>query len=111
MSNKDILKKAIDKAIKNGYWHGYYTQHNFAELYENEWFWYNVIFSHYFAKAFWGKNKVCYLCGHTEKECRIEQTTNCGAEGFGGFTISWKYHLQQMVLEEEPLEYIRRFLK
>jgi len=61
---------------------------------------YTNIFSHKFAKAFWGKEKVSlseppfplYL-----NEYEIDMPT-------------WKYHLQQMVLCKEPLKYIEKFL-
>lgn len=56
---------------------------------------YELIFDHGFAKAFWGDG---YLCDHkTGKACqpKIEK---------------WKYYLQQMVLEEEPLKYLKKFL-
>lgn len=49
------------------------------------------IFSHEFAKAFWGE-EVC------EMECSVVETKK------------WKYHLQQMVLEEKPLKYLEKFL-
>ena len=48
---------------------------------------FQTIFSHQFAKAFWGDD------GHI-----LESKP------------AWEYHLQQMVLEEEPLKYLEKFL-
>ncbi len=45
-----------------------------------------VIFSHSFAKSFWGE----------------EETPGVG--------VAWQYHLQYMVLEKEPLKYLEKFL-
>ena len=52
-----------------------------------------IIFSHEFAKAFWGEQM-------TNDEMLINEYND----------IRWKYHLQQMVLEKEPLKYLEKFL-
>lgn len=98
MTNEEILEKAIKKAIENGYpwntnWdilrvceegvfykrdHGYYAWIN------------DIIFSHDFAKAFWGEG---LYSGKSHSR-----------------SIVWKYHLQIMVLEKEPLKYLEKFL-
>lgn len=51
---------------------------------------YDIIFSHLFAKAFWKEED--------EDEYNIE------------YGHDWKYHLQEMVLEENPLQYLAKFL-
>ena len=90
MKDETILKKAIEKAKKNGL-------DNYS-IFED---WdinshasiRGVIFSHSFAKAFWGECD-CSLCKSGHKE-----------------DISyWQFQLQQMVLEKEPLKYLRKFL-
>ena len=52
-----------------------------------------IIFTHDFAKAFWGES---YYITSDEFE------DNKG--------IAWQYHLQQMVIAEEPLKYLEKFL-
>lgn len=86
MTNEQILKKAIEKAEKNGWKfgkirhecsHGHYSPMD-------------VIFQHNFAKAFWGTAKTGWSANSNEEE--------------------WQYHLQQMVLEENPIRYLEKFL-
>ena len=111
MTNKEILKKAIEKAVKNGWdildWYLEIDDPERERLKkENDWEWLvsflaseqelksgltaSMIFSHDFAKAFWGK-----------KPFQLKYKTK----------IPWKYHLQQMVLEEEPIKYLEQFLQ
>ena len=91
MKNKQILQKATDRAFENG-WGEPYKMDWGSEEAKNLWLesilehYYEVIFSHDFAKAFWGE------------------------ELNGWPPMNWESHLQQMVLEEEPLKYIERFL-
>lgn len=88
----------------------------------------NVIFNHDFAKAFWGEKRTCFICGSTTYEVYETNNSNghdtdincsgCGAEWMDknefseqGNTLSaWQYHLQQMVLEEEPVNYLKKFI-
>lgn len=51
-----------------------------------------IIFSHDFAKAFWGEEVIFNI---SSKVINL---------------YSWQYHLQRMVLEEEPLKYLEKFL-
>ena len=64
---------------------------------------YQMIFSHEFAKAFWGEEKETYY---------EEWKDSTGyLEGNGGYYQSnWQHHLQQMVLCKEPLKYLEKFL-
>ena len=120
MTNEEILKKAIEKAMDNGF--------NLARIQScTIWFWHEgeqgglclvidhsytnqegkrmgkcwhfqtneVIFTHDFVKAFWGE------------EMRPEVDMNGNQVGF---VPIWKIYFQQMVLEEEPLKYIEKFL-
>ena len=96
MTNEEILKRVIEKVVKNGYEKGGaivfgqvvpLTPHS------------SFIFSHDFAKAFWGEEPMC----EPWKKDFGEEHGNCGQ-------IKWEWHLQQMVLEEEPLKYLEKFL-
>ena len=64
MTNEQILKKAIEKAVRGG-WKELDTFNEVSEsikLKATKWYfpnYYQLIFSHDFAKAFWGEEKVC----------------------------------------------------
>lgn len=92
MEDKQILTAAIKKAVKNGLDEYFNLGLSLAEE-DGEMslmdYVRGSIFRHDFAKAFW---KTCE-CSH----CRFS-------------SLAWGYHLQLMVLEEEPLKYIEQFL-
>lgn len=94
MTNEQILKKVIEKAVKNGY-KDFWVK---PELKEDMSMWkdivlggeyYSIIYSHSFAKTFWGEEIISSVIG------------DCPA---------WQWHLCKMVREEEPLKYIAKFL-
>lgn len=105
MEGKEILEKIIQKACNNGYILDKgllnFTEniHELCSFYKNgylpadtldgyECYNYSVkemLFSHDFAKAFWSKRAVWDL-------------------------KTWQVHLQEMVLYENPLRYLRKFI-
>lgn len=102
MENKEIFRKAIEKANKNGFsikadslnW-----DHFTAKPERQGAFSRSLIFSHEFAKAFFG-----------EKEIEFDSCQWCDYYDSPYTYISWRFHLQKMVLEPEPLKYIEKFL-
>ena len=95
MTNETILTKAIEKAVRNGmdeklgWGHPMFNMNGKMVAHDL-----NLLFSHNFAKAFWKedkKHKNIYF-------------------GDGSIIYNWQYYLQEMVLEEEPLKYIEKFL-
>lgn len=98
MTDKEIFKKAVfmakDKGMKRPF--------NIPIASTGEWVvpidfgrecdaW--IILSSNFAKAFWG-----------EEEEKLDM--------MGEIVLQkWKHHLQQMVLEENPIDYLRKFVK
>jgi len=60
-----------------------------------------VIFSHDFAKAFWGEKII-------ETDNWSKQEWDCCATQ--DQVPAWQYRLQQMVLEENPINYLRKFI-
>lgn len=110
MTNEEILKAAIEKAIKNG-WNSVLEHWGAVKSIELStangmgWVWYEagdgeqfnlfaVVFSHDFAKAFWGD----------------EEINTDDSDEYWVPLPAWKYHLQQMVIAEEPLKYLEKFL-
>lgn len=92
MTDKEILRKAVIKAQQKDYrlpsagiaW----DLMEGSDLKIDPTIISYIIFSHEFSKAFWGER---FSKGYLVRE-----------EG-------WKYHLQQMVLEKEPLKYLEKF--
>lgn len=126
MTNEEILRKAIEKAVKNGFdffklieeSYGFVTRDpNVVDVFikVRSKHYYQTIFSHDFAKAFWGEEKVCSNCGHSDSICNsiYEEASFCWicrlvqSKGFK----KWQFHLKQMVLKPEPLKYLEKFLE
>ena len=102
MNNEQILKKVIEKAVKNGYNYEWLKHDQAYRRY------YELIFSHSFAKAFWFCEHELedYLGGSYREKCKKCKATTCLGTRFS----DWRNYLQQMVLEEEPLKYLEKFL-
>ncbi len=115
MKNKELLKAVLEKGINQGY---VVNQVSFdylmnivrkddemarsaVDYYINEKKYYDTIFSHKFAKAFWGEKKVI------EDDSGFNQWH--GVSSLGAYS-DWQVHLQRMVLEKEPLKYMEKFL-
>lgn len=89
MSNEEILRKAMLKAQKNGFmptWDGVVRKYDQ----------YRIPFSHRFAKAFWGEE--------WGEEYQADATLYHPDEE------PWKYYLKILVLEEDPLQYLEKFI-
>ena len=120
--DEGILHKAIEKAVRNGYdlklvrVEGHTVVESRYDT-EFEWHYTTLIFGHDFAKAFWGEGKtwVC-SCGYsgeykTDKDGWPDNPHPCDHGSYGHTVIAWQYHLQRMVLEEDPLQYLAKFLE
>ena len=111
MENEEILKKVIKKALNNGWqdivkmelnidnWIGHQLNRN-PLLY---------IFSHDFAKAFFGENEIePYKEDLSMYDFKDFETED--GQGKHWIKSRWKYHLMRMVLEEEPIKYLEKFI-
>jgi hypothetical protein len=100
MTEQEILKKAIEKAVENGY-NGWDIDQIITDYRVGNPLFVAVIFSHDFAKAFWG-----------ESEHKVETMYffNDKPEPTEVIEI-WQFHLQQMVISENPIKYLEQFLK
>ncbi len=111
MDNATILNKAMKKAVKNGYKHpflaldrenvidrfSYHYGHSSSEYYDTKEY-YPFIFSHDFAKAFWGRELSNCDCVNDAwcPECFVKW--------------KWQLRLQEMATVGEPLKYVEKFL-
>lgn len=130
MTPETILKKAIEKAEKGGWDIRELKYPILREDYEIDFFiavsnesYYSLIFSHDFARAFWGekqplynKNRKCLHCG-VDTAYQPSRISGCNHVHYpeacdicSDKEKDWKYHLEKMVLEEQPLKYLERFL-
>lgn len=127
MSNREILKKAIQKAIDGGWKHysmandelepeifvyadssmvnfGYHLNNRIYYLGGNAEPTNNLIYSHDFAKALFGKKE------HGTDGAKWGAADNCTRCGMIDHEHStyycWQYHLQQMVIAPDPIKYL-----
>lgn len=130
MTNREILEKAVGKALKNGWtffdWidaedfncavipdedcsGGIVVQTN-SDLADYDWHPNIIIFNHDFAKALWGADSPPFkpIPGHPN------EFTSYGQEHFIGDGClpkkAWQHHLQQMVIAEDPIKYLGEHL-
>lgn len=112
MINEQILRAAIEKANTNGYGRddikikSDLTDKSFGIIFA-----FSIIFSHDFAKAFWGEEEI-----ETDEQSYSGARYSTDTGEFIGPVIEfkkkpiWQYHLQQMVLEEDPIKYLEKYL-
>lgn len=96
MTNQEILTKAIQKAVANG-WQGSPNYNITWSAKDNAWVlpdtnYYSIIFNHDFAKALWGEEMIWW---------GFPDTTHKKYE-----LLTWQYHLQQMVIADDPIKYL-----
>lgn len=120
MIHAEILQKAVEKAQRNGYWTGekayVYKNGDFINVefrpavdapgvYMN---YEAVIFSHDFAKAFFGEEHRLVRIQNNKLYCQT-----CGQQGYEGTPVldEWQCQLQRMVLEDNPIKYLERFIE
>ena len=102
MKNEQILKKAIEKAVKNG-WNcpeglGYYNSYGLGIRHKEGFVSvmpFELIYLHSFAKALWGEDTMWEAFHPIYGKCK---------------NIAWKFHLQQMVLEKDPIKYLEKYI-
>jgi len=137
MNNEEIVYKIIKKAQKNGWYkdtefkviyydgsigssiflHATFDDDGHIEKWQRDLE--TLIYQPYFARAFWGKEH--WLYGWNKKDSTDVMhwgwfppktkfsSINDHAELVTG-KEAWQYHLQQMVLEEDPIKYLEKFL-
>lgn len=113
MTDKEILTAVMKKAVKRGYvrpekfptkepFFIWIDTHYIPGQYMSR---ESIFFSHDFAKAFWGEELTKELVGKTPHP----ESENGEALVFE-FKKKWKVHLQILVLEEDKLKYLSKFL-
>ncbi len=139
MTEREILRKVIEKAVKNGYKDKEFSKNFFSGILDhilelldgkrngliNANRYYALIFSKEFAKAFFGEVLLCekcltkiyaageYVgsCEHFTIESRGFNMEEGSINGWGILISEWEFHLQRMVIKEEPLNYLIDYLR
>jgi hypothetical protein len=113
MKKEEILKKAVEKVIRNGYGLPYIIDPEIElSIWKDKP--YELIFSHDFAKAFFGtkefgKKRIWINPHNMVSRIGIRKVKGHWKEE----TIklkTWKDHLQQMVLCKDPISYLKKYL-
>lgn len=105
MSDADTLKLAVDKAVSGGYIDPYRGDKPdiILKQYTNNK--YKIIYSHDFAKALWGDAKV-----ETSRLLNLYDEFNTTPKWVLELMDCWKHHLQEMVIADNPIEYLANHL-
>lgn len=78
---------------------------------------YSLLFSHEFAASFWkaGEKITFQVPAQTFQRKKADGTigtvTRKGFTRRSGREDAWKYHLRELALAEEPLRYMRKYLR
>ena len=106
MTRIELLRKALTKAYNNGCTElinltsALFTEDWVVEAMLSEHLEWVYIFDPRFAIAFWG-----------EEEVYVDWDGQTLRQDQGHPRIAWQYYLQQMIVSEDPLEYLRQFLE
>jgi len=127
MTRFELLQLLIGQARTNGFeFRRWYTNRLGVEWTDSqaaiatlaaERRYYALLFSHEFAQSFWkAGEKMTFLVPsgtfqRTRRDGSIGIVTRKGYVKRSGRQDSWKYHLKELALIEEPLKYMRRYLK
>lgn len=119
MNRKDILTKAIAIAKRNGF---DVSDDFFTEIPAETWLregqdlYFSLVFSHDFAMCFFGEHTIV-VEEHEENAEHLDMVRYENpmillmANRTNVKIPAWQYHLIQMALYEDPLEYIFNFIK
>ncbi len=113
MTSEQILKKAIEKAVKGG-WDDSWSEQAIESLnddytdppHPSAYWW---IFSKPFAKCFFTP-KPCYVCKKPVLNDNEGKGGCLGWEHAEDKDEVWQYHLQTMVLKKDPIKYLEGFI-
>lgn len=112
MTNQQILEKAIKKAIDGGWKRDYRVKYSFVtkDTSVDDWDTYApIIFSHDFAKALWGEEPKRIIQWVTAEDGVINMDDG-KVKLTGQMLYNYKFHLQQMVISDDPIKYLGEHL-
>ena len=127
MTRNELLRLLIGQARANGFefrkWYvgrlrlSWTTAKEAVEVLAQERRYYALLFSHEFAESFWkaGQKMTFQVPGQTFQRTRpdgsIGIVTRKGFIRRSSREDAWKYHLRELAVAEEPLLYMKKFLR
>ena len=127
MTRLELLKILISQARTNGFefrrWYTgrlgltWTTPQHALEVLAKEQRYYALLFSHDFASHFWkaGEKFTILMPSQTFQRRKADGTiatvTRKAFTRRSGREDAWKYHLRELAVAEEPLRYMRRYLR
>ena len=127
MTRLDLLRLLLGQARTNGFaLKPWYTQRlglpwqsvrHATEMLAAERRYYALLFSHEFARSFWKAGEKMTFLVPTQTFLRVKPDGSVATVTRKGYTRrsgredAWKYHLKELAVQEEPLRYMRRYLK
>lgn len=114
MTDREILKKAIEKAQSNGFTLTFGIQGQFEDSINiDRSYCYGIIFSHKFLMALFGTDQdwICLSCDCTLDSESVTFDERCAICGSKTTTMQfWEYQAIKMVRYQNPLEFLESFL-
>ncbi len=127
MTRFQLLRLLLAQAKENGFqlrhWYStrlqlpwQSTQHA-TEMLAAERRYYALLFSHEFAECFWKAGAQMTFLVPSQTFRRMKPDGSIGVVNRKGYIRrsgrpdAWKYHLRELALQEEPLRYMRRYLR
>lgn len=136
LTDQQVLEQVISRAIEGGWEPELPEVHIDEDMFgdirigfritsdENDQSWWSedfdvyslndIIFSHDFAKALWGEDYVddCYGTTYEEYQQHVKDGIRYPIDyEWNDLDIAWGYHLKHMVISENPIDYLRQYLK
>lgn len=120
MSNEEILEKAITKAIDGGWveskfnetwvWNDKFRVFLYRSMRDDdydqdEFSLSDILYDHSFAKALWGSR------WDEDRGCKVHHTIHALDSMGDDYSEPYEYHLQQMVIAEDPIKYLGENIK
>ena len=127
MTRIELLQLLVAQARANGFefrkWYigklhlPWQTTRQAVETLSEEKRYYALLFSHEFASSFWKAGERITFQVPTQSFTRRKKDGTIGTVVRKGYTRrstrddAWRYHLREMAVAEEPLRYMRRYLR
>ena len=110
LTDKEILEKVLQKAIDGGYDHIPYSVTEHADFLIESKALPLIIYRHDFAKALWGDEKIVMTEYRNEVMPVDPLRTTMDTQDTMPRTYryyNWQYHLQRMVISDNPIQYLK----